>query len=42
VRHGGQLAELPNDAVIVSVGGVLPEEFLRKVGIEVETKYGSA
>jgi thioredoxin reductase len=42
VRHGAQLAELPNDAVIVSVGGVLPEEFLRKVGIEVETKYGTA
>lgn len=42
VRHGAKLAELPNDAVIVSVGGVLPEEFLRKVGIEVETKYGTA
>jgi thioredoxin reductase (NADPH) len=33
---------LPNDAVIVNAGGILPEEFLRKVGIEVETKYGSA
>ena len=42
VRHGAQLTELQNDAVIVSVGGVLPEEFLRKVGIEVETKYGTA
>lgn len=38
----GRDVELPNDAVIVSAGGILPEEFLRKVGIEVETKYGTA
>jgi thioredoxin reductase len=34
--------ELPNDAVIVSVGGILPADFLRNVGIAVETKYGTA
>jgi thioredoxin reductase len=33
---------LPNDAVIVSAGGILPSEFLRRVGIHVETKYGTA
>jgi len=33
---------LPNDAVIVSAGGVLPTPFLQKIGIEVETKYGTA
>jgi hypothetical protein len=31
-----------NDAVIVSAGGVLPSDFLRRVGISVETKYGTA
>jgi thioredoxin reductase/NAD-dependent dihydropyrimidine dehydrogenase PreA subunit len=34
--------ELPNDAVIVSAGGILPADFLRGIGIEVETKYGTA
>jgi thioredoxin reductase/ferredoxin len=34
--------ELPNDAVIVCAGGVLPTAFLQKLGIEVETKYGQA
>jgi thioredoxin reductase (NADPH) len=38
----GKSMELRNDAVIVSAGGVLPTEFLRKVGIEVATKYGTA
>ena len=33
---------LPNDAVIVCAGGILPTGFLKDVGIEVETKYGSA
>ncbi len=32
---------LPNDAVIVCAGGVLPSEFLRRTGIETETKYGT-
>jgi thioredoxin reductase (NADPH) len=34
--------ELRNDAVIVSAGGILPSEFLRSIGVEVETKYGTA
>jgi len=38
---GGETT-LPNDAVIISVGGLLPTEFLRRIGIEVETKYGTA
>lgn len=32
---------LRNDAVIVSAGGVLPTPFLRKIGIEVDTKHGT-
>lgn len=38
----GRALELANDAVIVSVGGILPAEFLQKVGVQVETKYGTA
>jgi thioredoxin reductase (NADPH) len=40
-RDGGTL-KVRNDAVIVSAGGVLPSDFLRRVGITVETKYGVA
>jgi len=39
--HGGDV-EFPNDAIIVSAGGILPTDFLRKIGIDVETKYGTA
>jgi thioredoxin reductase/NAD-dependent dihydropyrimidine dehydrogenase PreA subunit len=42
IEHGGQLHEVPNDAVIVNAGGILPTEFLNRVGIRVETKYGTA
>lgn len=38
----GRELELANDAVIVSVGGILPADFLQKVGVQVETKYGTA
>ena len=33
---------LPNDAVIVCAGGVLPTPFLQHIGVAVETKYGTA
>jgi thioredoxin reductase len=42
LQHGGRQLELPNDQVIVSAGGLLPTEFLRNIGIGVETKYGTA
>lgn len=42
VECSGQMHEFPNDAVIVNAGGVLPSDFLRRIGIEVETKYGAA
>lgn len=42
LETGGSLEKLPNDAVIVSAGGVLPTDFLRGIGIEVETKWGTA
>ncbi len=35
------IEEFPNDAVVVSAGGILPSGFLKTVGINVETKWGS-
>lgn len=42
VQHSDKDLELHNDAVIVSAGGVLPNDFLKSIGIEVETKFGTA
>ncbi|HUL18604.1 MAG TPA: NAD(P)-binding domain-containing protein [Steroidobacteraceae bacterium] len=42
LERKGELIEVRNDAVIVSAGGVLPSDFLRRIGISVETKYGVA
>ena len=38
----GSDEELPNEAVIVCAGGLLPTPLLKQVGIEFETKYGTA
>jgi thioredoxin reductase len=37
----GREVELPNDAVIVCAGGTLPTAVLRRLGIAVETKFGT-
>lgn len=37
----GSVEEIPNDAVVVSAGGILPSAFLRTIGIHVETKWGT-
>jgi thioredoxin reductase/ferredoxin len=37
----GEVIKLPNDAVIVCAGGVLPTPMLKEMGIQVETKFGS-
>lgn len=42
LKADGVVRKLQNDSVIVSAGGILPTDFLRSVGIEVETKYGTA
>jgi thioredoxin reductase/NAD-dependent dihydropyrimidine dehydrogenase PreA subunit len=42
IEHEGAMVNVHNDAVIVSAGGVLPSEFLKRVGITVETKHGTA
>ena len=40
--HKGSRIKLPNDAVIINAGGILPTGFLKDLGIEVDTKYGTA
>ncbi len=42
IEQKGQRMRIRNDAVIVCAGGVLPTALLKSVGIEVETKYGTA
>jgi thioredoxin reductase (NADPH) len=42
LRQSGRDLKVSNDAVIVSAGGILPSDFLRSIGIQVETKYGTA
>jgi thioredoxin reductase/Pyruvate/2-oxoacid:ferredoxin oxidoreductase delta subunit len=42
LEQRGKPIRISNDAVIVNAGGILPTPFLKELGIEVETKYGTA
>ncbi len=42
LAQNGQRTMIRNDAVIVCAGGIPPTPFLKSIGIEVETKYGTA
>ena len=42
LAHKDQQVNMPNDAVIVCAGGILPTAFLKSIGIDVETKFGTA
>lgn len=42
IEKGGVAKKGLNDDVIICAGGILPTEFLRSIGINVETKYGAA
>ncbi len=42
IVHNDQTLEVANDAVIVCAGGILPNAFLKSIGITIETKYGTA
>jgi hypothetical protein len=42
IERDGRLFKLKNEAIIVSAGGVLPTDFLRHIGINVEAKFGTA
>jgi thioredoxin reductase/NAD-dependent dihydropyrimidine dehydrogenase PreA subunit len=41
ISVGEESKNIRNDAVIISAGGILPTAFLRKIGINVETKWGT-
>ena len=42
IEQRGINHRLPNDAVIICAGGVLPDGMLKEMGIRIETKYGTA
>ncbi len=42
IECDGQIDRHPNDAVIVCAGGLLPTPLLQKIGIQFDTKFGSA
>jgi len=42
IEQADETNTLPNDAIIVCAGGVLPTPFLKEIGIMVETKHGTA
>lgn len=42
LEHRGTTLDLPNDAVIVNAGGILPTALLKDLGIAFETKFGTA
>ena len=41
IDQEGQKIIMPNDAVIVSAGGIVPTPLLKSIGISVETKFGT-
>ena len=42
LEQGGKRLQLKNHAVIVCAGGILPTPLLKEMGVEVETKFGTA
>jgi thioredoxin reductase/NAD-dependent dihydropyrimidine dehydrogenase PreA subunit len=40
IEQGGKVEELANDYTLVLAGGELPTPLLRKLGVEIETKFG--
>jgi len=42
IQQDGRRIDIANDVVIVCAGGILPTGFLKSIGVEVETKHGTA
>jgi NADH dehydrogenase FAD-containing subunit len=40
LKFGDEVLERKNDAVIVCAGGELPTPMLKKMGVQVNTRYG--
>ena len=41
LEQDGKVLQMPNDAIIVCAGGILPTPFLKKIGVIVESKFGT-
>jgi thioredoxin reductase (NADPH) len=41
IEYNGEILDIPNQAIIVCAGGILPTPFLKQLGILVETKFGT-
>ena len=41
IKQHDETIKLQNDDIIVCAGGILPTGFLKEIGIEIETKFGS-
>ncbi len=41
IAVGDKIGKLKNDSIIVSAGGILPTAFLKTIGINIETKWGT-
>jgi len=42
LEQDGKMFAIPNDAIIVCAGGILPTPFLKQIGVLVEAKFGTA
>jgi len=42
LKQDGKVETIPNDAVIVQIGGTAPASLLKSFGLEIVTKYGEA
>lgn len=42
LEQEGKMFAIPNDAIIVCAGGILPTPFLKQIGVIVEAKFGTA
>jgi thioredoxin reductase/ferredoxin len=42
IEQKGRGMRIKNDAIVVCTGGILPTAFLESIGVEMETKYGTA
>jgi thioredoxin reductase/ferredoxin len=42
LSRGSEEHRVPNDEIIVCAGGILPTEFLKRAGVQVSTKFGTA
>jgi thioredoxin reductase (NADPH) len=41
IEQEGKMLTIPNDAIIVCAGGILPTPFLKQIGVIVEAKFGT-